>query len=142
MKIPIKLNFETYSSSIGVDEAILNTWTQLTYQQCGIESAEVDVNVVNRHDGEYYNSVFRKKQGPTNVLSFPDGVSGGEIIMCDPVIIDEAKIHELSITARYFQVYVHGLLHLIGYTHDHDADTREMEAIEDKLFDQFDINRT
>lgn len=142
MKNQIILNFTAYSNTLVVDENILQQWTASTYAHCNIPHATVDVQIVDRQEGEYYNNVFRKKPGPTNVLSFPDDASGGEIILCDPVILAEAVTHDISPLGRYYQVYVHGLLHLMGHTHDHDHDTAIMEAIEEKLFETFELNQT
>ncbi|MFH1193148.1 MAG: rRNA maturation RNase YbeY [Candidatus Jorgensenbacteria bacterium] len=83
------------------------------------------------------NAATRGKRGATNVLSFtaggrfprPDLGSGasylGEIYLA-PDCIARRDEHAESLA-------VHGLLHLLGYTHDGKRDTIEMEKIEREL---------
>lgn len=120
----------------------LNAWAELTLNHICINKSCIETMIVDRAQGEYYNMVFRKKPGPTNVLSFPDDNNGGLIIMCDPVIEDESHDLKKTLDERYFQVYTHGILHLCGYTHDLDDNAKIMEQIEDKLFDIFKKNKS
>ena len=126
-------------------EIIINqipNWTKLVLNQIDIRSSHIDVLIVDVKEGEYYNMVFRKRPGPTNVLSFPEDNNSGLIVLCDAVIQKESMELDRTVEERYFQVYSHGVLHLCGYTHDFDEDTQIMESIEDNLFEMFKKNKS
>lgn len=129
----IKINSKKFNFSL---------WAHMIFDHIGINTSNIELLIVNDKDGEYYNTVFRKRPGSTNVLSFPDDDNGGLIILCDPVIIKESHELNKTIVERYFQVYCHGILHLCGYTHDIDEDARVMEEIEDNLFEIFKKNES
>jgi len=46
---------------------------------------------------------------------------------------DEAKKLQISEKERFAQLFVHGLLHLLGWDHEKSAERKEMEALEDKI---------
>lgn len=84
-------------------------------------------------------SIVRKK-GPTNVLSFPyktpPGVTNkllGDIIICAPVIEKEAKLYHKALLAHWAHMIVHGILHLLGYNHELEAEAIEMESLETEI---------
>ena len=69
------------------------------------------------------NRRYRRTDAPTDVLSFPSDERGyrGDVVIAAGVARGQAKQaghslqHELRVLAR------HGLLHLLGYDHEHDA---------------------
>jgi probable rRNA maturation factor len=88
------------------------------------------------------NAEFRDKPTPTDVLSFPlvdDGFSNmlGSIV----ISIDKAKekADELSHTVcdEIALLFIHGLLHLLGY--DHEIDNGQMREEECQLIKKFDL---
>lgn len=88
------------------------------------------------------NRAYRAKDKATNVLSFPapaapasaDAEQGvrflGDIIMAGGVVRAEAAELGLPIAHHLQHLVVHGLLHLMGYDHETDADAAVMEALE------------
>ena len=109
---------------------------------------EVSVKLTDdRHIGEL-NSGFRGKTGATNVLSFPAldfaapsrkndfpqmPFSLGDIVLAFDTLAVEADAAEKNFTDHLVHLLVHGLLHLLGYDHQNDADAARMEAIETSL---------
>jgi len=79
------------------------------------------------------NFTYRKRNRPTNVLSFPYGKGGGDVVLCHPVIAREARAQGKSLAAHYAHLVVHGILHLRGYDHEKKRDARRMEAREVRL---------
>ena len=77
------------------------------------------------------NSYHRKKQGATNVLSFPESSDcvTGTVYFCPKVIEDENS----NSPSYWSLMIVHSLLHLAGYTHDNDIDAEVMESSETKI---------
>jgi len=79
------------------------------------------------------NLHYRRKNKPTNVLSFPYGKGDGDIVLCHPVIAREARAQGKSLAAHYAHLVVHGILHLRGYDHEKKRDAKRMEAREVRL---------
>ena len=79
------------------------------------------------------NLHYRRKNKPTNVLSFPYGKGDGDIVLCHPVIAREARAQGKSLAAHYAHLVVHGVLHLRGYAHEKKREASRMEREEIRL---------
>ncbi|AZZ37196.1 rRNA maturation RNase YbeY [Bdellovibrio sp. qaytius] len=83
------------------------------------------------------NKQFRKKNKPTDVLSFASMEEGslGELIFCLDVLKKQAKEQGHSLENEFLYMLIHGILHLLGY--DHELSLKEeklMFKIQDQLF--------
>ncbi len=78
------------------------------------------------------NAAFRGKDAPTNVLSFPGhgGESLGDIALALGVCAREAAEQGKTLAAHLQHLTAHGVLHLLGYDHETDAEAEAMEARE------------
>ena len=86
------------------------------------------------------NRTYRHKDRATNVLAFPqypsyEGEPGsamlGDVIVSLPTAVREACALRQSLEARVVYLLLHGILHLLGYDHEHSAaQRRRMEALE------------
>jgi probable rRNA maturation factor len=101
------------------------------------KEAEVAVRVVDRAEGAALNQRYRGKAGPTNVLSFPfeapHGVDLpwlGDLVLCAPLVAEEALAQGKLPAAHWAHLVVHGILHLLGYDHQTEGEAAEMERIE------------
>ena len=95
---------------------------------------------------KHLNNKFRKKNKPTDVLSFPFQEKKElknifkkekEIYLGDIIInIDEVKNKDLrSFSSKFDQLWIHGLVHLFGYDHKKEKDFYKMSVIEKKYID-------
>lgn len=68
------------------------------------------------------NRQYRKKDAPTDVLSFPSGERGflGDIVIAAGVAQRQARAAGHSLQTELRVLALHGLLHLLGYDHEHD----------------------
>jgi probable rRNA maturation factor len=68
------------------------------------------------------NRKFRKKDKPTDVLSFPSGERGylGDVVIAEGVARRQAREAGHSLATELRVLALHGLLHLLGYDHEHD----------------------
>ena len=84
------------------------------------------------------NKTYRGKDADTNVLAFPLDEHMGEICISPKKAEREAKEYNISLTTRFVQLFVHGLLHLQGLDHQIEKDAEVMErkeiAILNKLY--------
>jgi probable rRNA maturation factor len=104
------------------------------------KEAELTVRIVDEAEITALNHRYRGKDGPTNVLSFPyEGIPGvatellGDIVICAPVVASEAIAQDKPLDAHWAHIVVHGVLHLLGYDHQHDDHAHQMEAREAEL---------
>lgn len=91
---------------------------------------EVNIHITSSREMQELNRRYRRKNKPTDVLSFPSGGpdAGGDIaISLEIADANAAKIGH-SLAAEVKILILHGLLHLAGY--DHEIDDGEMLARE------------
>jgi probable rRNA maturation factor len=96
--------------------------------------AEITVRIVNVEEGQALNRSYRKKDYATNVLTFDyaqSPVVKADLVLCAPVIAQEAKEQGKTLAAHYAHLLVHGCLHAQGWDHETSlADAHAMEARE------------
>jgi probable rRNA maturation factor len=99
----------------------------------------VSLRLVGLEEGASLNATWRQKQGATNVLAFPGPRPGvappagmsleyGDLVICLPVVLREAAEQGKAPGRHLAHLVVHGTLHLLGHTHDDEADAARMEA--------------
>ena len=93
------------------------------------------------------NKKFRKKNKSTDVLSFPyqtkpefkKKINKEKEIYLGDVIVNLGKVRKKKIIKNFKyefdHLWIHGLVHLLGYDHKKDKDFLKMNQIEKKYFD-------
>ncbi|MER9349582.1 rRNA maturation RNase YbeY [Mesorhizobium sp. M0227] len=85
------------------------------------------------------NAGWRGKDKPTNVLSFPafPFAQGGplppmlgDIVLAAETVAHEAALEDKPVENHITHLVIHGLLHLLGYDHETEAEAEAMEAVE------------
>jgi probable rRNA maturation factor len=82
------------------------------------------------------NARDRKKDKPTNVLSYPSGERDflGDMVLARQTVWREAREQRKSPADHFTHLVVHGTLHLLGYDHETgEADAERMEALERRV---------
>jgi probable rRNA maturation factor len=105
------------------------------------EGVELTIRVVDEAESADLNRRFRGRDAPTNVLSFPfeppPGLPQtgllGDLVICAPVVEREAREQGKDLEAHWAHMVVHGILHLLGYDHQEDAQAAGMEALESRI---------
>lgn len=101
------------------------------------------VGIVLGDDAEQQelNRTYRGKDAPTNVLSFsladpaasrPAGapILLGDVVLAFETVVREAAEQHKPLPDHLRHLVVHGVLHLLGFDHEEDADAAIMEARE------------
>lgn len=105
-------------------------------------SYEVCFRVVSPEESRELNHHYRKKDKPTNVLSFyydddehheGDIQYLGDIVICADIVMEEAKAQHKELLAHWAHLITHGMLHLQGYDHQKDDEAEAMESLETTL---------
>jgi len=119
----------------------LRRWVAQTLRApelAGIPGVALTLRLVGAAEGRRLNRDFRQRDYATNVLTFeygpgPDGVVGGDIVLCVPVLAAEAKAQKKPFLHHAAHLVVHGVLHSLGYDHLNERDARRMEALETRI---------
>lgn len=94
---------------------------------------DLSVAIVSRAKIKELNKIYRGKDKPTDVLSFvndnySDKLKGlpknlGEIVICPSEIYTDKEI-------GLIHIFIHGLLHLLGYNHGNQREAKIMQSKE------------
>lgn len=105
------------------------------------DQAELVIRLVDREEARQFNLQYRHKDYATNVLSFPaeipEGIPAdvagsvlGDLLICAPVVAEEAKNQGKQEVDHWAHLSIHGVLHLLGYDHEVESEAAAMEALE------------
>ena len=118
----------------------LRRWASAALQGLGRERVALGVRIVGAAESAELNRRFRRKHGPTNVLSFafeaPSGTRSevlGDLVICAPVVRREARAQRKPVRTHWAHMVVHGILHLRGYDHMNRRDATVMEKKEIRI---------
>lgn len=98
--------------------------------------AEITVRIVDAAEGQTLNRDYRKKDYATNVLTFDytqEPLVTADLVLCAPVVAQEAKEQKKTLQAHYAHLIVHGALHAQGWDHELDEDAQVMELRETEI---------
>ena len=122
-------------------------------RELGLHESGVTIALVSDAEIARMNETFRKKKGPTDVLSFPAaarrgprslrhtsnkrkaGEFLGDIAIAPATARRYARKHGRTLPAELRVLILHGVLHLMGY--DHETDRGEMDRVERRLRKRF-----
>ncbi len=106
-----------------------------------LSEREVELILTCNREIADINREFRGIKAPTDVLSFPNEPMPfaplGSIVISDDYVKDVALKLGHSEQDEFTLLYIHGLLHLLGY--DHEVDNGEMRKKEENLIKKFDL---
>jgi probable rRNA maturation factor len=96
----------------------------------------LSIAYISKAKAQEINKKYRKKDKPTNVLSFPFSKNEGEILLCRSLIKEETKNKNKTGGRNYTEwlsfLVIHGMLHLKGHTHS--SKMERAEALYDKKY--------
>ncbi|HEY1751450.1 MAG TPA: rRNA maturation RNase YbeY [Caulobacteraceae bacterium] len=102
--------------------------------ECAPRGASLAILLTGDAQLQALNGRFRARPAPTNVLSFPSAGAGpgelGDIALAFGVCAREAAEQGKSLAAHLQHLTTHGVLHLMGYDHQTDAEAEAMESRE------------
>ena len=105
--------------------------------------ADAEISILMTDDAAMrdLNARWRGKDKATNVLSFPavapdqlrDARALGDIVIACETVFAEARRDGKSAADHVAHLVVHGVLHLLGFDHETDAEAEAMEALESAI---------
>lgn len=114
-----------------------------------LSGGEVSVIIGDNKLLQNLNRQYRNKDAATDVLSFSyldsqdqhtpfEEVSIGDIYISIEKARENSEEAGHSLKKETALLIIHGMLHLMGFNHDDDAEAEQMQNIEQKLLDKFD----
>jgi len=133
-------NLTDYSVPTKLLENIANSLT----------SREIDLTLCYNDTIQAYNREYRQKNQATDVLSFPiqnDIINSndftlplGSIVISVDYIVQKAKLLKHNNDDELALLFIHGLLHILGY--DHECDKGEMREKEAQIIKGFGLPKS
>jgi len=131
-----------------LDKDLLERISQKILEQEGIkDECEISVALVEEPRIKQLNKGYRGKDEPTDILSFSEDSKFisppsqakylGEIIICPSQIRPRVKATSDGIQKELMRVFIHGILHLLGYVHKTEKEAKIMEVKEDNYLSLF-----
>ena len=147
--ITIKNNQRT----VAIDRKQIHADMQKLLTACDYADFDIGILITSDRGIQRYNKKFRAIDKPTDVLSFPYHASAkpdkkiiahtpeehnlGDIVIAAPYVARVAQELDVSFEQHLQRMLVHGLCHLIGYTHETDHDHHAMNTKEQELLKLF-----
>ncbi|MCM8613755.1 rRNA maturation RNase YbeY [Accumulibacter sp.] len=110
-------------------------WLRAAVAGKGRRAGEVTVRFVGMGEGGRLNAEYRSGDRATNVLSFAyddETRLHGDLVLCAPVLRREAAEQGKTLRAHCAHLVVHGMLHLLGYEHEQDAERAALMEAEER----------
>ena len=105
---------------------------------------DIELIVTDNEEIRHINKTYRGIDRPTDVLSFPlegkkNKLLGTIVISCD-FVNNVSKELGHSAKEEFVLLFIHGMLHLVGY--DHEIDNGEMRKEEEKIINAFHLPKS
>lgn len=153
----IELDFSSYESEFEQLENHFLKLAQATFSYLKMDfNAYISLSLVSLDSIHSLNKEFRQIDRPTDVISFAflDGMDNkdelfksdelvvlGEIYISPTKAIEQAKEYQHSLIREFSFLFVHGLLHLLGYDHIEKEDEKIMFDLQNKILEKEGISR-
>ena len=123
-------------------------------QEEGLDPAqcEISFSFVSPEEIRRLNADFRQKDAVTDVLSFPQyddirnpddpqAICLGDVVICDDTARRQAEEYGHSYERELVYLFVHSVLHLLGYDHMDEEERREMRTREENVMRRVGLSR-
>ena len=167
--VDILMNAPQWQKECSLDfQLLIEKCLVVTLQDVVRSQAPFELSVLLTNDAEIQqlNKDYRQKDKPTNVLSFESGapiqtlaaeynalqveegaysseiqpIPLGDIALSYETVFRESQEQQKSFHDHFTHLMIHGVLHLLGFDHEIDAEANLMEALEIRLLEtHFDI---
>ncbi len=121
------------NTSLNVDK------TKLQKIASSLTNKQIELIITTENEIKKMNKQHRGIDKSTDVLSFPyedmPMAPLGSIIISDKHVVDKAKELGHSQNDELTLLFIHGLLHILGY--DHEVDGGEMRLKEEEIIEKF-----
>lgn len=145
----MEFSFSSYDENFNYLEEVYADLLSFTFSHLGFSSDPIiSVAIVDEEDIHQINKTYRHVDRPTDVISFAflDGnpkrdellknegiVDLGEIYISLPIALKQAEEYNHSVNRELCFLFIHGLLHLLGYDHMEKEDEIVMFNLQEEI---------
>lgn len=138
ISIEIEVEDDAWLRALPEVEALARRAAEAALHGAGhADEAEITVLFCDDAEQRALNAQFRGKDKTTNVLSFPSPEFAaphlGDVSLAYGVCTAEAEAQGKPLSHHVAHLVTHGVLHLLGWDHQTDAEAEEMEALERRV---------
>ncbi len=105
---------------------------------------EIELIFTDNEEMQEINLTTRGMDKPTDVLSFPydamPNVPLGSIVISSDFVDEKSKLYKHSFEAEFTLLFIHGILHLLGF--DHEVDNGEHREKEEELINRYNLPKS
>ncbi|MBR1989117.1 MAG: rRNA maturation RNase YbeY [Firmicutes bacterium] len=147
-----------YEEGHVVTQEILDKMTQaavyaVELEEIESERCEISVTFVDMEEIHELNKEYRDVDRPTDVLSFPQfydleeeipevgEICLGDVVICRDKAAEQAEEFGHSFEREIIYLFVHSVLHLLGYDHMEDDEKACMRAREEQIMEHLGVLR-
>ncbi|MDC0933126.1 rRNA maturation RNase YbeY [Arcobacteraceae bacterium] len=109
-----------------------------------LSDKEIELILTDNEEMQEINLNTRGFDKPTDVLSFPyddmPNVPLGSIVISIDFVIEKSKLFNHSLQDEFTLLFIHGILHLLGY--DHEVDNGEHRDKEEELITKYHLPKS
>jgi probable rRNA maturation factor len=141
---PYKVDIQSaYPRPLPFPKLTIKTWARLAIQN--LPAAELTLRFVSNDEIQTLNHQYRHKNKPTNVLAFPSAIPShikqtrpflGDLVIAPDVLQAEHETLAKPLDAHWAHIIIHGVLHLLGHTHEEAVPTQRMQTLETQYLAQ------
>ena len=115
-------------TNFAVDKKFLTGVAKIVLKGENRERENISIAFVSSDEIKKLNQKYRKKNKPTDVLSFKLDEKDclGEIVICPEVVKKEEEKIE--------RMLIHGILHILGYEHEKSKKEAEMMRVKEEHY--------
>lgn len=141
-----------------VSEEILKKMEEAAAYAAGLENldeerCEISVSFVDKDEIHELNKMHRGVDNPTDVLSFPQfedvceeapeqgEICLGDVVICRDKAAEQAEEFGHSFEREILYLFVHSVLHLLGYDHMDEDEKKIMRTREEKIMEHIKVLR-
>lgn len=132
--IDVEIEDQAWAYAEAQAEALVLEAAEAALAASDFEGGGVTVLLTDDASVRDLNNRFRGKDYSTNVLSFPAAENPerhlGDIALAFGVCAREAEAQGKPLAHHLQHLVAHGVLHLVGYDHEIDAEAEQMEGLE------------
>lgn len=150
----MKIYFEEEQA---VSQEILDTMMKaaelcIDAENIDVDRSEISVTFVDMEEIHQLNRDYREVDSPTDVLSFPQfddlndlpeegEIALGDVVICKDKAEEQAQEFGHSFEREIIYLFVHSVLHLLGYDHMDEDEKKIMRRQEEAVMEQLGITR-
>ena len=148
IKIEVLIKDKNWKKYLSNPNRYLNTQAKKINVKKYFKSKLINISILltGNNDLKFLNKKFRKKNKTTDVLSFPSydqnimkaKLKSQKDLYLGDIALNLYKINKgkNKFKSEFDKLWVHGLVHLMGYRHYKNKDFFKMKKIEDKIIKQ------